>query len=521
MGRLAIALLFAFPLMAQPTPGAGSIEGRVLNSLTGTPVRKARVRLIAPQFVLVAESDAEGMFRFSGLPPGTYRTWAGRSGFLDRPAGRPRALPENETASGFDIRLMPLGVIAGRILDEGEPVERAEVRLFKQIHANGRKLWGLNQFSRVNDAGEYRFANLRPGRYLLQSHDGREPLNDRYGGAAASLSVPTYYPNAVSEQEAMPVEVGIGAEVRGIDIHLLKRAQQPFVRLRGKVAGVPNPQSTVMVNLRPMEGGPFGGSCLARPPDHAFELRPEPGRYDILAIVYSGSPEAYGTGKLTVTGDMDGVVIPIGPPAELTGQVRLAGGSMKAKLDEVRISLMALGAESGRQTFELRASADGRFGFRKGVPIAASRFAVAKVESLPDGWHVSEIRMGNEDISLESFEIPAPAPLEIVLSSGAGKIAGTAVDGEGKPFPGTSVTLIPVDGKSQPARQTAGEDGSFEFAALRPGEYWVFAWEEVDDDLWQDAEFRKRYETRATRITAGAGERKNVQLRAFAIEEMR
>jgi len=55
-------LLSACTLAAQPSPGAGSIEGHVFNSLTGAPVRKATVNLSAPQVRLVADTDAEGRF---------------------------------------------------------------------------------------------------------------------------------------------------------------------------------------------------------------------------------------------------------------------------------------------------------------------------------------------------------------------------------------------------------------------------------------------------------------------------
>jgi hypothetical protein len=56
---------------------------------------------------------------------------------------------------------------------------------------------------------------------------------------------------------------------------------------------------------------------------------------------------------------------------------------------------------------------------------------------------------------------------------------------------------------------------------VRPGKYKLFAWEEVDDDLWQDPEFRKDYESRATEITVGPGEPQNAQLRVIAVDSMK
>jgi hypothetical protein len=65
------------------------------------------------------------------------------------------------------------------------------------------------------------------------------------------------------------------------------------------------------------------------------------------------------------------------------------------------------------------------------------------------------------------------------------------------------------------------DNGNFQFTGVRPGKYKLFAWEEVDNDLWQDPEFRKKYENRANEITVGPSETQNTQLRVIAAEEMK
>jgi hypothetical protein len=42
----------------------------------------------------------------------------------------------------------------------------------------------------------------------------------------------------------------------------------------------------------------------------------------------------------------------------------------------------------------------------------------------------------------------------------------------------------------------------------------------VDDGLWQDPEFRKKYDARSAEITVGPGDNKNLQLQAIAAEEI-
>ena len=72
MRHLAIAALFCFSALADD----GSIAGRVINSVTNAPVRKATVDLHrssgTPSLAVVTDTDAAGAFQFTGLPPGIY-----------------------------------------------------------------------------------------------------------------------------------------------------------------------------------------------------------------------------------------------------------------------------------------------------------------------------------------------------------------------------------------------------------------------------------------------------------------
>ena len=159
----------ACTLAAQSNPGAASVEGHVFNSVTSAPLRKATVVLTAPtsQIRLVADTDAEGRFQFIGLPPGTYRLSASRTGFLDRPTRRPIPLGPNDQVTDAEIRLPPQSVITGHVLDEdGEPVDRARVGVFKQIYHNGSRQW--DRLTRLR--------NQRYGRIpLAKSHAGPLP----------------------------------------------------------------------------------------------------------------------------------------------------------------------------------------------------------------------------------------------------------------------------------------------------------------------------------------------------------
>jgi len=128
--------------------------------------------------------------------------------------------------------------------------------------------------------------------------------------------------------------------------------------------------------------------------------------------------------------------------------------------------------------------------------------------------------VGGQEVSAYDVEILFSAEIEIVLSTQAGTITGSVLNNDGKPSSGSRTALIPSDSDSRLATQLADDNGKFKFTAVRPGTYKLFAWEEVDENAWQDPEFRRKYESHAAEITIGASETRNVQLVSIPAEEM-
>jgi protocatechuate 3,4-dioxygenase beta subunit len=262
-----LVLLFFFsslPLYAQAsagTPEKGVVAGKVLNSITGEPVRKAQVALMGKPGTTEGGStvtDAAGRFEFTGLGPGSYKVAAFREGY-DSPSGPATSskLPRVTLASGeekrdFVIRLTPLGAITGRILDEdGDPIRQIEVQtMVYRYTAAGRQLIPRGN-AMSNDLGEYRIYDVPPGRYYLKagsmgmmgggSSSSNSGVNDPDGKfELKGVSPGSYFLTAQSTVGGQPysahfaIQVGT-ADLEGIELHLMPPMEiAGQIRIEGK-----------------------------------------------------------------------------------------------------------------------------------------------------------------------------------------------------------------------------------------------------------------------------------------------
>ncbi len=505
----------------------GSMQGTVIDAKTGQPLKGAEVSLRAMSTGNRGEpnssvSDAEGRFTFDGLSAGRYRLSASRNGYLMRDprfGGALRAsivsLSSGQHADGVILRLIPSAVISGRVTTEGdEPVPNVFVQAMKYTYQGDKRQLADVGTSTTNDRGEYRIWGLAPGKYYVRATHPR-------GGAmrtGSQVYVPIFYPGVSDPARTQTIELHPGDELSGIDLNFVLLHS---VRVSGRILNASSlPAKEVQVTLVAGSGSmTFTVGQASTDSKGAYEIRGvPPGSYVLIAEQFGNAdPEKVMRGRTSVeVGEVNinDVEVVIGPGASVTGHVRIEGKSnpdltkLTVALD-AQDDLASLGFAPDVSSIPLRP--DGTFTFRD-VPEGTYHI---KVLPLPDGYYLKPSGEGDAVEAGVKVGRNHAAAVELTLSTGAGRVTGTVAKDQ-QPFAGATVVLIP-DGarRGQPRfyRQALTDSGGrFTISSITPGDYKLFAWEEIERGMYLDPDFLQSYEDSGKSVRVEEGSNLNVPL---------
>jgi Carboxypeptidase regulatory-like domain len=513
-GSLALILVFAVPLTAQAAPvehtEKSAIEG-VVAAGGGEPLAEAEVSISregASEPPLVARTDAAGHYAVGDLEPGRYSLFARHSGYVSQEYGQRRRngkgvtliLERGKKLRGVDFRLIATGVIAGRVLGENdEPRVRAYVQACTSGYREGqRRLTAAAGLVTTNDLGEYRIYGLAPGRYYVgvlgQDPDPDEtvvtqpaPPEERY--------LPTLHPNAADIEHAVAIDVQPASEARGIDIVTLTG---PTFHVRGKILEFdPSAQGT-RVSLRGVDGvcdmaagGEQGPSAQGN-----FDFGAvTPGTYVVsTTLIYKENFESASRLIRVVDGDVGDVNLAPIRGFELRGRVRVEGGK---RLDLHKLSLGLSSPHSPAEPAAQQPTSDGSFVFHAVGPYV---YQLA-ISGLPADFYLKSVRLGDQQIAGATIDLAnaegAPRLLEIVLSGAAGTVDGMVKDDKDQAASDAVVVLVPDSQESDLFQDTTtDQNGRFTIRGVRPGDYKLFTWDDVEPGAWWDPEFLSHYEAK-------------------------
>jgi protocatechuate 3,4-dioxygenase beta subunit len=512
-------------------------------------------------------TGSSGRFEFRNLPPGQYRVHWDRSGYfhpsleaggslgydprcttcsryppeLNVSRVYPNSAHRNERSvpinlaenqiSAVTLPLLPGGVITGRVHDErGRPLAGASIGAFRVAwYELGEPvlLRAVGVQATVDDRGEYRLFGLQPGKYYLRADNGPIVRSD--------LRKFSYYPGG-AEGSAQAVTVSPGSELRNVNFGL---QEEQAAIVSGSFTIAP-PNSNVRETpaphrlhflLIPAGRGPldpdrvwFNNAVSAGVDPFAgkFELRGvRPGDYELYVLLRNDDdalPDLdYFPAHQRITVGSTGiqnVSVAIGAGSSITGRIVMAEG---AKLEPdlklgvylrpmapVYPDINALTRWGDRWadvkpdgTFEISGLLDHRY--------------LVTLDGLPSGSAVADIRQGGRSVLEDGIVVEsASVSMEIVVSGNAGTVRVNVRDAKGQPVKDATVTLVPAaESRRKFAVRTsfqATESRYAPFEGVPPGEYMLFAWDEIADGAEMNADLLHAYEDHGVRISVKPGQ---------------
>ena len=515
-------------LLAQqtaPPPEKCTLSGTVVDALTGLPLGKAEV---------VAEhvgghdpgasttTDVKGNFLMVEIDPGQYRLSVKRSGYLDTHFGAKRssgsgstlALTAGQNMEDLQLKLTPFGVIAGTVRDsDGEPLADGTVDIYTVSYQDGRRRVHGYDSTGTDDLGQYRIANIEPGKYYVSAvarsrGEYTKPTVDHSvrSGNPPQVPITTFYPGTEDPSTARPVEITAGARVTGVDIALIRS------RVHKVSVHIDAPKGLeVSASLSYSTEG-FGDVGIPRTVNNSGDteiIGVPPGSYVMRvsarepAKPFDGTIELYGHPQCSASvplsvgrDDVAEVRVAAAGCAEVTGHITFEGEN-KPKADGNNVYL-----DFGEGP-NVIVKADGSF--RALLSPGHHSVDLARTH---DGVYVKAIHFGNQEALRDGFVASGSEHIEldVVLASDGGRVEGLVSDPNDKTVLGATVVLIPNDAALRTrfdyTRDAVTDQvGHFELKGVAPGDYKLFALDDIEPDSWFDPDVLRTFEAKGEPVT--------------------
>lgn len=274
------------PIVANPQPDIPTttihVNGVVVSALDNKPV--SRVLVTSPDRRFAALTDWQGHFAFDFRMPvsSSIGSVAGSFPYLALILRKPGYVNENQanrvpapapgaTTVNLQLKITPASTIVGHVTpDSGDLSSGLRAVLRRRQAQDGSGSWVQAGSAQVDRDGEFRFANLNPGDYLVMTSGWTQPT----GGTPQSRPdrirglLPTYYPGVATLAEATRIHISPG-DTETIN---LRPTSATFYRVSVGVDGISGPN--------------FGASLVS---DSGFGLGTNQATHTVEGYLPSGS----------------------------------------------------------------------------------------------------------------------------------------------------------------------------------------------------------------------------------------
>jgi hypothetical protein len=536
------ALLVVCAQSQPPAPRLSSIAGTVVTQPGGEPLKKVLVQVVAENQNeggnYTASTDTDGHFRVDKVAPGRYRVFFERTGFIAVNKRGQKAdlnvltVRPGQAVENLLFQMLPTAVISGRITDEdGDPL--SEVRVIAQMKKPGKMKRESVGTAATNDLGEYRLTGLFPGQYWIVA---MPPVDFRdYEKEEKSLAgegqpdtryVNTYYPGTYDAMLASAVTVKAGDEMPANFTLVPARTY----RVRGIVMGVAAGQKPA-VELASKAGDSIRSSEVG--PDGQFEVRGvAPGSYVMRASSPTESQSFTARQDVAVVAaDVDGLKITPLPSFTLSGHLHIEG-TTAGDLTQYSANLRQTelpddpGFFISQESFGTNAPVD-RLGNFEWKDVTPGNYVVQVYGGDGQGFFLKSVKLGGRDIAT-GFTASGPASLDLEVSTKGGTVEGAVLDAavekaaerngdEVHPVVNATVVAVPEEKyRKLPDHFGIGatdQNGRFTIRRLAAGKYTLFAWHDIEESVYRDADFLKSQEANGKAVKVEENSHQQVELK--------
>ncbi len=490
-----------------------SVDGVVVNSETGEPIRGALVQGFAGKQVAVL-TGADGKFHLEKVPGKQITLTASKPGYFSE-----HELSNIPAITSFTIGpdsapvvlpLHPEGVIFGRVTDEdGEPAFLpVKVLAFRVVNGRRQKEQVFSGFT--NDEGEFRVANLRSGLYYLAAGPSQSSVKkrDANGQLREMGASGEFYPGVGDFAGATPIHVASGASIRA-DMAL---SGQPFYEISGVVSGYPA-GSFASLQLLDTSGEQLAQGYEFDSKTGAFQIHAPGGIYMLKATAQDAAGRPLSASqRVRVQADTTAVHLRLIAAVDLIVHIRHEAGGSQDLPQPALASLSLIPAdgspESGPPAGSVVPPGQNSATLQNVLP---GSYAVELNPVMP--WYVESARCGSTDLLRDNLVVTSGAPncaIEIELRGDSATLAANIV---GDSLPSAAyLLLMPENGATRTETLYTQPNAALETPGLPPGRYRVMAVDRLDELEYTNREAMEPLLAKAQEITLQARKKTPVTL---------
>ena len=150
------------------------------------------------------------------------------------------------------------------------------------------------------------------------------------------------------------------------------------------------------------------------------------------------------------------------------------------------------------------------------------------IRNTSGGVYLQSARLSGRDVLEAGLDLRGGGSrdaLKLTLSANGGRVSGVVLNEDKQPAGGAQVVLAPRARRRDRLyvfRSAVGDQsGAFVLHGIPPGEYKLFAWEDVGAGAWKDPEFLRSYERAGEKCEVQEGDDLSFELSVLRLDDER